>query len=72
MEGLLFKPANFDPNKKYPMIVNFYERSSEGMHNFRTPQHNRSTIDYSTYLSDEYIIFNPDVRYLGGYPGKNC
>ena len=72
LEGLLFKPANFDPNKKYPMIVNFYERSSEGMHNFRTPQHNRSTIDYSTYLSDEYIIFNPDVRYSGGYPGKNC
>ena len=72
LEGLLFKPDNFDESKKYPMIVNFYERSSEGMHNYRIPQPNRSTIDYSTYLSDGYIIFNPDVRYGGGYPGKNC
>ena len=72
LEGLLYKPANFDPNKKYPMIVNFYERSSDGMHNYRTPQPNRSTVDYCTYLSDGYIIFNPDVRYGGGYPGKSC
>ncbi len=72
LEGLLYKPANFDPNKKYPMIVNFYERNSENMHNFRAPQPNRSTVDYTTYLSDGYIIFNPDVRYGGGYPGKSC
>ena len=24
------------------------------------------------YLSNGYIIFNPDVRYKDGYPGKNC
>ena len=72
LEGLLFKPDNFDENKKYPMIVNFYERNSENMHNYRIPQPNRSTVDYSTYLSDGYIIFNPDVRYGGGYPGKSC
>ena len=72
LEGLLFKPDNFNENKKYPMIVNFYERNSENMHNYRIPQPNRSTVDYSTYLSDGYIIFNPDVRYGGGYPGKSC
>ena len=72
LEGLLYKPANFDPNKKYPMIVNFYERSSEEMHYYCIPRPHRSTIDYSTYLSDGYIIFNPDVRYSGGYPGKSC
>lgn len=72
LEGLLYKPANFDPNKKYPMIVNFYERSSDEMHSYRIPRPNRSTVDYATYLSDGYIIFNPDVRYGGGYPGKSC
>ena len=72
LEGLLYKPDNFDPNKKYPMIVNFYERSSHEMRDYIIPRPNRSTVDYSTYLSDGYIIFNPDVRYGGGYPGKNC
>ncbi|MBQ5663416.1 MAG: S9 family peptidase [Bacteroidaceae bacterium] len=72
LEGLLYKPANFDPSKKYPMIVNFYERSSHEMRDYIIPRPNRSTVDYSTYLSDGYIIFNPDVRYGGGYPGKSC
>ena len=31
LEGTLHKPENFDPNKKYPMIVNFYEKSSDGL-----------------------------------------
>ena len=72
LEGLLYKPDNFDPTKKYPMIVNFYERSSHELHHFPTPEPNRSTVDYSMYLSNGYIIFNPDVRYGGGYPGKSC
>ena len=72
LEGLLYRPDNFDPAKKYPMIVNFYERNSHNLHNFRHPEPNRSTIDYCMYLSNGYIIFNPDVRYKDGYPGKNC
>ena len=72
LEGLLYRPGNFDPAKKYPMIVNFYERNSFNLCNFRHPEPNRSTVDYCMYLSNGYIIFNPDVRYKGGYPGKNC
>ena len=72
LEGILYKPENFAPTKKYPMIVNFYERNSENLYAYRTPEPNRSTIDYNMYLSDGYIIFNPDVRYGGGYPGKSC
>lgn len=37
LEGLLVKPGNFDPAKKYPMIVNFYERSSDGLYTHRAP-----------------------------------
>ena len=32
LTGMLIKPENFDPDKKYPMIVNFYEKSSNGLH----------------------------------------
>ena len=72
LEGVIYKPTNFDPNKKYPMIVNFYERNSETLCKYRMPEPHRSTIDYHMYLSDGYIVFNPDVRYRDGYPGESC
>lgn len=72
LEGVIYKPANFDPNKKYAMMVNFYERNSETLYNYRMPEPHRSTIDYHLYNSNEYIIFNPDIRYVDGYPGESC
>ncbi|WMI66935.1 prolyl oligopeptidase family serine peptidase [Aestuariibaculum sp. YM273] len=72
MEGLLAKPENFNPNKKYPMIVNFYERSSDDIHRHRPPSFVRSTISYSYYTSRGYVIFNPDVKYREGYPGESA
>lgn len=72
LEGVIYKPANFDPNKKYPMMVNFYERNSETLYNYRMPEPHRSTINYHLYNSNEYIIFNPDIRYVDGYPGESC
>ncbi|MEM6634218.1 MAG: hypothetical protein AAF694_31365, partial [Bacteroidota bacterium] len=41
LQGLLVKPENFDPDKQYPMIVNFYERSSQGLHRHRAPEPHR-------------------------------
>jgi dipeptidyl aminopeptidase/acylaminoacyl peptidase len=72
LTGMLIKPENFDPNKKYPMIVNFYEKSSNGLHNHRAPNPGRSTINYSFYASRGYLIFNPDVYYRVGYPGESA
>ncbi len=72
LEGVIYKPANFDPNQKYPMIVNFYERNSETLCKYHMPEPHRSTIDYSMYLSNGYIVFNPDIRYRDGYPGESC
>ena len=72
LEGVIYKPANFDPNKKYPMIVNFYERNSETFYKYRMPEAHRSTVDYRLYNSNGYILFNPDVRYRDGHPGESC
>lgn len=72
LTGLLVKPENFDPNKKYPMLVNFYERSSNGLHRHRAPSPGRSSINYSFYTSRGYVIFNPDVVYREGYPGESA
>ncbi|MBT5425650.1 MAG: S9 family peptidase, partial [Bacteroidetes bacterium] len=72
LEGTLHKPANFDKNKKYPMIVNFYEKSSQGLFSHRTPEIGRSTIGYHYYTSHGYLVFNPDVYYKEGYPGEDA
>jgi dipeptidyl aminopeptidase/acylaminoacyl peptidase len=72
LEGLLYKPENFDPAKKYPMIVNFYEKSSTELNRHRIPEPGRSTIDYHYYTSNGYLIFNPDVYYIDGYPGQSA
>ena len=72
LKGLLIKPENFDPNKKYPMLVNFYERSTDGIHSHRAPSPGRSSINYSFYTSRGYVIFNPDIVYRDGYPGESA
>lgn len=72
MEGMLVKPEGFDPTKKYPMIVNFYEKSSDRLNSHRDPYPGRSTITYSFYASRGYLIFNPNVNYKTGYPGEDA
>ena len=72
LTGMLVKPEGFDPGRKYPMIVNFYEKSSDGLHRHRAPAPGRSTINYSFYASRGYLIFNPDVHYRTGYPGESA
>jgi dipeptidyl aminopeptidase/acylaminoacyl peptidase len=72
LEGLLYKPEGFDPKKKYPMIVNFYERESENLHAHNAPQPHRSTIQKSVYTSDGYMVFIPDIVYRTGFPGESA
>lgn len=72
LTGLLVKPENFDPKKEYPLLVNFYEKSSDGLHQHRAPAPGRSSINYSFYTSRGYVIFNPDVHYREGYPGESA
>ncbi|MBL7826243.1 MAG: S9 family peptidase [Saprospiraceae bacterium] len=72
LKGLLVKPAGFDPSKQYPMIVNFYERLSEGIFQHRTPDFHRSQINYAVYASKGYLIFAPDIPYRIGYPGESA
>lgn len=72
MEGMLFKPEDFDPSKKYPMIVTFFHKSSGELHNHRTPEYHRSRIDYHSFTSNGYLIFNPDIWFDPGYIGESA
>ena len=71
LKGLLFKPDNFDPKKKYPMIVYIYERLTQGLNQFRNPGPGTS-INPTYYVSNGYLIFMPDIVYTTGYPGRDA
>jgi dipeptidyl aminopeptidase/acylaminoacyl peptidase len=71
LKGMLIKPENFDPNKKYPMIVYIYERLSQGLHGFRNPGPGTS-INQIYYASNGYLVFMPDIVYTIGYPGQSA
>lgn len=71
-EGVLYKPEDFDPKKKYPMIVYFYERSNETLHNYRSPAPSASSINIPFFVSRGYIVFVPDIWYKTGHPGKSA
>ncbi len=75
LTGLLYKPEGFDPKKKYPMIVYFYEKESDNLYQHHRPEPGRSTINRSVYTSNGYVVFVPDIVYKIGFPGesaKNC
>lgn len=71
LQGILIKPANFDPKKKYPMLVYLYEKLSDTVNNFQAPGPGTS-INFSYYASNDYLIFMPDIVYKVGYPGKSA
>ncbi len=71
LQGILVKPEGFDPNHKYPLMVYFYERSSDGLHSYRTPGPGTS-VNYSFYVSRGYVFFVPDIPYEIGHPGESA
>lgn len=70
--GILYTPEDYDPTKKYPMIVYFYETMSQDIFMFYPPAPTTSTINPSMFVSRGYVVFMPDIRYEIGWPGKSC
>ncbi|WP_413531891.1 alpha/beta hydrolase family protein [Empedobacter brevis] len=70
--GVVYKPENFDPNKKYPMIVYFYEKLSDNLNRYQAPAPTPSRINHTYFVSNDYIIFTPDISYTIGHPGKSA
>ena len=68
--GALYKPENFDPHKKYPMMVYIYEKLTQNVNRFVPPAPGTS-INVSYYVSNGYLVLEPDIVYTTGYPGQS-
>ncbi len=72
LEGIIYKPENFDPSKKYPLITYFYEKRSDSYHRNYAPQPSASTVNPVYLVSNDYVMFVPDIVYKEGKPGPSA
>jgi dipeptidyl aminopeptidase/acylaminoacyl peptidase len=68
LQALLYYPANYDPSKKYPMIVYTYELLTQGLHRYIAP---RETDYYNTtvWTQNGYFVMMPDIVFRPREPG---
>lgn len=71
-EGILYLPEDYKEGKSYPMIVTFYEKVTEGLNNYHTPEFSSAHIDIPWFVSNGYVVFSPDISYKIGDPYKSC
>jgi dienelactone hydrolase len=72
-QGILYKPENFDPTKRYPVIFTYYEQLSDRVNAFLMPGYSEgSELNIPTYVSNGYLVFEPDIHYMAGHAGKNA
>ena len=72
LRAILTRPENFDPSKKYPMMVYIYEQLSQNLHRYVPPAPGGSSINVTRYVSNGYIVLQPDIVYDLGYPGQSA
>ncbi|MCV2422240.1 alpha/beta hydrolase family protein [Paucibacter sp. DJ2R-2] len=71
LQALLAKPANFDPAKKYPVMVYIYEKMTDKLHNHVAPAPGQN-INPTRYASQGYLVLRPDVVFSVGHPGQSA
>ena len=71
LQGALFYPADYDPDKSYPMITYIYEIRSPSARNYVVPtrEHPYNT---TTFTQEGYFVFQPDIRYRPRDPGNSA
>jgi dipeptidyl aminopeptidase/acylaminoacyl peptidase len=71
-QGILYKPENFDPNKKYPLISYFYETVSDGVYRYQAPAPTPSRLNIPFFVSRGYLVLAPDIHYQKGQPAQDA
>lgn len=71
-QGILYKPENFNPRQRYPIIFDYYETRSDELNLFITPIPSVARINIPWYVSQGYLVFVPDIHYKVGHPGESA
>ncbi|HEX9901645.1 MAG TPA: prolyl oligopeptidase family serine peptidase [Acidobacteriota bacterium] len=68
LQGVLIKPAGYEAGKTYPVLVYFYELSSQRLYEYNQTVVNHRPC-FPVYASHGTCVFLPDVRFEVGRPG---
>ncbi len=76
LQGALYYPANYTSKKKYPMVVEIYEKMSGGVYKYQAPsEYSSCRLNKTNYTLDGYFIFHPDISPVPndiGMSAVNC
>ncbi len=68
LQGVIIKPGNYEPGRKYPVLVYYYRFFSQRVHEFNDMVVNHRP-NFPFYASNDYVVFLPDIRFEVGRPG---
>ncbi len=74
LQMMLTYPANYEPGKKYPMVVYYYEKLSQGFHQYLAPNE-RNPYNTEVFSQNGYFVLRPDIVFQArnpGYSGLDC
>ena len=74
LQMMLTYPADYQPGKKYPMVVYYYEKLSQGFHQYVVPNL-RNPYNTSVFSQNGYFVLRPDIVFQArnpGYSGLDC
>ena len=66
-------PLNYDPRKKYPAIVDIYEKKYKAQHKYTSSAVVSSIgFNWRNYTEDGYFVIEPDIHYRIGETGDSA
>lgn len=61
LKGVLYYPVDFDPQKRYPMIVHIYGILNTGANKFLSSELGNNGFSKKLLLENGYFVFQPDI-----------
>ncbi len=68
IQGAVIKPGDYDPSKRYPVLVYYYRFFSQRVHEWNDVLVNHRPC-FPYWASNGYVVFLPDIRFDIGHPG---
>src|SRR5258708_1899627 len=74
-QGILYKPENFEPAKKSPLIINYYDKKSDELNMYRIPgtpvAYEGGELDIAWFASHGYLVLLTDIHFTIGKTGES-
>ncbi|MBW8683041.1 alpha/beta hydrolase family protein [Chitinophaga rhizophila] len=71
-EGILYKPENFDPRHKYPVIINYYLDQTTRFNKYISPEPENTGFNIPLLLNAGYLVVRPNLYIERSKPGESA